>query len=72
MVIAMDERYFTLDQVAEQLQVSRRTINRLAATGALPVIRLAPQSGSVRVAESDLRKFLEERRTRPPNEPPED
>ena len=64
-MVRMDERYFTLDQIAEQLQVSRRTINRWAATGALPVIRLSAQSGSVRVAESDLKKFLAERRTRP-------
>ena len=71
-MLAVDEQYWTMDEVAERLKVSRRTINRLAASGALPVIRIAAQSGAVRVAESDLRRFLEERRTRPPNEPPKD
>jgi len=69
MMVTMDERYHTLDQVAEKLQVSRRTVNRWVAAGSLPVIRLSAHAGSVRVTETDLRKFLEERRTQPPANP---
>ena len=67
-MFAVDEEYYTLDQVAEKLQVSRRSVNRWVAMGNLPVIRLSAQGGSTRVAESDLRKFLEERRTHPSSE----
>ena len=64
-MLKMDENYLTLDQVAEKLQVSRRTVNRWIAAGNLVVIRLSAESGSVRVAESDLRDFIDARRTRP-------
>lgn len=65
MMLKMDETYLTLDQVAEKLQVSRRTVNRWIEAGNLVVIRLSAQAGSVRVAESDLRAFIDARRTRP-------
>ena len=65
MVVVVDERYFKLDEVAERLQVSKRSIARWVESGALPVIRLSAQKGSVRVAESDLKAFLEARRTAP-------
>jgi len=68
MMITVDEEYYTLDQVAEKLQVSRRTVNRWVAAGTLPVIRLSTQAGSVRVAESDLIKFLDARRSHPREE----
>jgi excisionase family DNA binding protein len=67
MVVAVDEQWFTLDEVAERLKVSRRTVNRWVAAGNLRVYRLSPQAGAVRVTESDLRTFLEERASSPPN-----
>ena len=45
--------------------MSRRTVNRWIEAGNLVVIRLSAQAGSVRVAESDLRAFIDARRTRP-------
>ena len=65
MEATMEEQYYTIEQVAERLQVSPRSVKRWVANDALPVIRLSAKRGSVRVAESDLRKFLDERRTKP-------
>ena len=45
----------TLDQVAEQLQVSRRTVNRLVAAGRIRVIRIGRQP---RVTERELDAYL--------------
>jgi excisionase family DNA binding protein len=69
MAVALDEQWYTLDEIAERLKVSRRTVNRWVAAGSLRVYRLSAQSGAVRVTESDLRKFLEERASSPPNIP---
>jgi excisionase family DNA binding protein len=52
-------------QDAEKLQVTRRTVNRWIEDGQLVAIKFAPGQGRVRVAESDLKDFLERRRTRP-------
>jgi excisionase family DNA binding protein len=71
MTVAVDEQWYTLDEVAKRLKVSRRTVNRWVAADNLRVYRLSAQAGSVRVAESDLRKFLEERASSPPNIPPD-
>jgi len=68
MMLKVDETYYTLDEVAERLKVSRRTVNRWVEAQSLPVIRLSAHAGSVRVAESDLRKFINERRTKPREE----
>jgi excisionase family DNA binding protein len=67
-MVVVEKTYYTLDEIAERLKVSRRTVNRWVVEGTLPAIRLAAQGGSVRVAESDLRNFLEERRTAPREE----
>jgi excisionase family DNA binding protein len=65
MTVTVQDEYFTLDEVAEKLKVSKRSVARWVEKGTLPVIRLSAQAGSVRVAESDLKKFLDERRTQP-------
>lgn len=39
---------YTLDQAAEQLGVSRRTVNRLVADGVLPVARVGHRTVRVR------------------------
>jgi excisionase family DNA binding protein len=67
MTVTMEETYYTTDEIAEKLKVNRRTVQRWIAAGTLRAYRLAAQAGSVRVAESDLKKFLEERQSRPPN-----
>ena len=59
------EEYYTLEEVAKRLKVSRRTVNRWIEDGELTAIKFAPGRGHVRVAESDLKDFLERRRTRP-------
>ena len=51
---------------------SARAIVRLIESGALPAIRLSAQGGSVRITDSDLRTFLEARRTAPKPEAEED
>src|SRR5215217_6503381 len=65
MMIGVDEEYYTLDEVAERLKVSRRTVNRWVEAQTLPVIRLSANRGSVRVSGDDLHRFLNERRTKP-------
>jgi excisionase family DNA binding protein len=72
MTAAVDETYYTTEEIAERLKVSKRTVQRWIAVGTLRGYRLSAQAGSVRVAESDLRKFLEERQSRPPNDTTED
>ena len=51
----------TFADVAEQLQVSPRTVRRLADAGALPVIRIGR---AVRIAETDLAAYLRRARAR--------
>ena len=50
-------RLLTIKDVAERLQVSGRTINRVVANGDLTVIRIGR---SVRVSEEALKAFLTE------------
>ena len=51
----------TFVDVAEQLQVSPRTVRRLADAGALPVIRIGR---AVRIAAADLAAYLRRARAR--------
>jgi excisionase family DNA binding protein len=64
-MMVVDEQYYTLEEVADRLKVSPRSVKRWVADGKLPVIRLSAQKGSVRVADGDLRIFLDERRSKP-------
>lgn len=57
----MDERLLTVAQVAERLQVNPETVRRWLRTGDLPGIMLGDKAG-YRVAEGDLRAFLERRK----------
>ena len=52
--------FFTLDEVADRLQVSTRTLRRWIAAGELKAHRLG---GVVRISGEDLRAFLALRRT---------
>jgi excisionase family DNA binding protein len=48
-------KLYTVEAVAEALDVSSRTVRRWIASGALAVHRLG---GAVRIAEADLKAFL--------------
>ena len=48
-------KLFTIEEVAETLNVSSRTVRRLIESGALPVHRLGRL---VRIADADLVTFL--------------
>ena len=49
------QRYFAINEVAEALDVSNRTVRRWIANGDLAVHRVG---GVVRIADDDLRAFL--------------
>ena len=62
---AVHEEYWTLDEVAERLRVNRRTVNRWIENGSLNAIRFgAPPRGAIRISESDLQEFIQQRRVR--------
>jgi excisionase family DNA binding protein len=50
-----DERFFTIREVAERLDVATRTVRRWIKSGDLVAHRFG---GAVRIAESDLKAFL--------------
>ncbi len=54
------EHLMTVPDVAAHLKVSQMTVRRLIAAESLAHVRLG--EGSIRVAESDLAQFIEERR----------
>ena len=53
------DRFFTIAEVAEDLNVSTRTVRRWITAGELVVHRVG---SVVRIAASDLRAFLERHR----------
>jgi len=61
-MLQVDERYLTLPELAERLQVSRRTVYRWIKDGSLNAYQLGRE---YRITESDLKDFLQRRRTRP-------
>ena len=56
------DRFLTLRQVAEILNVSIRYVRTLRQSGALPVVRLSPRC--LRVRRCDLDRMVEERMAR--------
>jgi|GraSoi2013_115cm_1033766.scaffolds.fasta_scaffold805791_1 excisionase family DNA binding protein len=56
----MQERMFTVQQVAQQLQVSDRTVRNWVERGELRVFRIGKRG--YRIAESDLIEFIERRK----------
>jgi excisionase family DNA binding protein len=57
---AVEETYYTLQEVADKLRVSRRTAYRWVKAKELPAYKLG---GEFRVTERDLERFLEARHT---------
>lgn len=55
-----DDKLLTVDEVAEQLRVSKKTILRWINSGILVAIKLEKE---YRIAESDLEDFKRRRRT---------
>jgi excisionase family DNA binding protein len=55
-----DDELFTVDEVAEQLRVSKKTILRWINSGILIAIKLEKE---YRIARSDLEDFKKSRRT---------
>lgn len=53
-------KYLTVEEVADQLQVSSRTVHRWIREDGLPAIKLAR---AVRVDADDLAKWLDGRKT---------
>lgn len=49
---------YRVDDAAQRLSVSRRTLYRLVASGQLGVVRLP--SGRIRVSEAELKRFAEQ------------
>ena len=59
---AVGAGYLTLPELAERLQVSRRTDYRWIKDGSLNAYHFGRE---YRITESDLKDFLERRRTKP-------
>jgi excisionase family DNA binding protein len=59
-MLSVDERYMTVPQLAERLGVSRHTIYRWIREKHLSAYKLGHE---MRITESALKEFLEERRT---------
>ena len=59
-MLTVEETYYTLSEIAERLKVSYRTVYRWVQARELAAYKL---KGEYRVAERDLKEFLEARRT---------
>jgi excisionase family DNA binding protein len=53
-------RFFTIEQVADHLNLSKRSVQRFITGGCLPVYRFG---GAVRICEADLHAFIAIHRT---------
>lgn len=56
----VEEKFFTLAEVADRLKVNYRTVYRWVRSGDLSAIQFGRE---YRVTETDLQAFIEERRT---------
>jgi excisionase family DNA binding protein len=57
----VEERYFTVEEVAERLKVSHMTIYRWIKAGKLGAYKMG---GEFRITERDIERFLEASRFR--------
>jgi excisionase family DNA binding protein len=57
-IIDVQRRLLTVDQVAERLGVSRRTVERKIAAGEIPALRLGGRRSPLRVDERELERWL--------------
>lgn len=54
----IDERWFSVDQIAERLQVTEETVRRWLRSGELPGRNFGGRTG-YRIREADVNAFLE-------------
>ena len=59
----LEQKFLTVAETAERLNVSTRTVQRFIATGGLPVHRFGR---SVRIGETDFQELLAKCRSRTP------
>lgn len=64
-MLTAEERMYSLEEVAERLQVSERTVRRWIKSGELPAYKPGRE---YRIIPSDLDAFLEARKVRPDEE----
>jgi excisionase family DNA binding protein len=57
----VEERYFTVEEVAERLKVSHMTVYRWIKAGKLGAYKIG---GGFRITEGDIERFLKARRVR--------
>lgn len=55
--MAQHDRYISLQQMAEQYDLSVKSCRRLVASGALPAVRIGERA--IRVRERDVQALLE-------------
>ena len=60
--MAVEERFFTVEEVAGSLQVSDQTVRRWVKSGKLAAFKPGKE---LRIRAGDLEAFLEARRVRP-------
>ncbi len=56
-----DDKWLTVAQIAEYLQIDNETVRRWLRSGELPGL-LIGRKGGYRVQESDLRAFLQQKK----------
>ena len=59
--ISEEPRFFTLDEVAEILRVSKRTIHRMIQQRKMPAFKVG---GQWRIPETRFRQWIEQRENR--------
>ena len=64
-LVEIDQRWYTVAEVAERLRVNPRTIIRHIEKGELRAVKL-PTPAGWRISEADLRAWLESRANKPP------
>lgn len=52
----------TVEQVAERLHVSKKTVGEMYRTGELPHVRIGPKQRWIRIDPRDLEQYIETRR----------
>jgi excisionase family DNA binding protein len=61
MVEELGDRWLTVDDIAEQLQVSHETVRRWIRSGKLSVLDLGGPKAGYRVKPEELQRFIAER-----------
>jgi excisionase family DNA binding protein len=57
--IDVQRRLLTIDEAAERLGLSRRTVQRKIASGEIPAFQLGGKGTAIRIDERELERWLE-------------